>query len=678
MGKVYFCFGLHNHQPVGNFDHVFEWAHERCYLPLLSTLEKFPKIKFSLHTSGPLLDWMIEHDKEYMRLVRKMVKRGQIEIIGGGYYEPILPLISDNDKRAQLDLMGDFLEKEFGLRPKGMWLAERVWEPTLASVINAAKIDFTFLDDTHFRFAGLDDDEFLGYYTTEDQANPLHVFPISKALRYKIPFGTAQEGIDVLNKFVGGEDTLITFFDDGEKFGLWPNTYEWVYEKKWMETFLSYLSDSVTIETIHPSQAIKKFSSSGLAYLPTASYEEMGEWVLTPHGFAVYDRLKKYLKDQHKYEEFKNFVRGGFFRNFHRKYPRLNYMHKRMLDVSRTLHREADREKDKKAFTHLWKAQTNCGYWHGIFGGFYLGHIRAAVYENLIKAQNLFDKRYLNASPAIESRDIDLDGNDELIVKNDKQILCFSQTGGSLIEMSLRDPAINLLNTITRQEESYHKKILAHEAKQEGVKSIHDIVVQKDKDLDKYLVYDSYERLSLIDHLLDKSLDLTNFNRQDGVESLSHKCYAISAKKAGQKATARFELNDNALNFSKNITIGNEAGLEAEYLFKRNDALKVRDFGIEFNLFLASIDHVFALKNKENTALNAPQEFKNEKNFVIVDSHNKISLQFSCDGADIFTMPVYSVSSSESGFEKAYQQLCVLFILKNRPEKFKIALKVER
>ena len=73
MGKVYFVFGLHNHQPVGNFDHIFDWANERCYAPLLSTLEKFPKIKFALHTSGPLLDWMIKHDKDYLPLV-KMVR----------------------------------------------------------------------------------------------------------------------------------------------------------------------------------------------------------------------------------------------------------------------------------------------------------------------------------------------------------------------------------------------------------------------------------------------------------------------------------------------------------------------------------------------------------------------------------------------------------------------------
>ena len=174
------------------------------------------------------------------------------------------------------------MEKEFGSCPKGMWLAERVWEPGLAGIINECGIEYTFLDDTHFRFAGMEQNEFLGYYTTEDQGKPLNIFPISKTLRYKLPFASAQEGIDSLNSFVADHDTLITFFDDGEKFGLWPKTYDWVYNKKWLETFLSYLSDSVTVETIHPSAAIEKFYSNGLAYLPTASYEEMGEWVLTP------------------------------------------------------------------------------------------------------------------------------------------------------------------------------------------------------------------------------------------------------------------------------------------------------------------------------------------------------------------------------------------------------------
>ncbi|MDD4955893.1 MAG: DUF1925 domain-containing protein, partial [Candidatus Omnitrophica bacterium] len=371
MGKLYFILGVHNHQPVGNFPHIFKEAYEKCYFPFLSILEDFPKVKFCLHNSGPLYDWMKEHGKEYLGLLKKMVKRGQVEIMSGGYYEPILPIVSDADKYGQIKLMNEFIEKEFANKPQGIWTAERVWEPYLARVIANCNLKYTFLDDTHFRFAGLRSPEFFGYYTTEDEGKPLAVFPISKTLRYKIPFSEASEAFSVLNSLRCEEDSLVTLFDDGEKFGLWPGTYDWIYNKEWLKKFLTLLSDSSDIETITAKEAFEKFQSNGIVYLPTASYEEMGEWVLEPQNFFAYEGLCDFLKANGKFDEYKDFVRGGFFRNFYQKYPRLNYMQKRMLYLSRRINAEANPDKNKKIFASLYKAQTNCGYGHGVFGGFY-------------------------------------------------------------------------------------------------------------------------------------------------------------------------------------------------------------------------------------------------------------------------------------------------------------------
>ena len=273
MGKVYFLFGVHNHQPVGNFPHIFEEAYKKCYFPFLSLIEKFPKINFSLHNSGCLYDWLISNKKEYLNILKKLTLRGQVEIISGGYYEPIFPLISSEDRYGQINLMNNFIKREFKVKPSGIWLPERVWEQYLAKLINLCDLKYTFLDDTHFRAGGLKNKEFFGYYTTEEEAKPIYVFPISKILRYKIPFSEPQEAIDILNSFSKEKDILVTLFDDGEKFGLWPHTYDWVYNKKWLERFLSLLQNSSSIETITPSFALNKFNSKGIVYLPTASYE---------------------------------------------------------------------------------------------------------------------------------------------------------------------------------------------------------------------------------------------------------------------------------------------------------------------------------------------------------------------------------------------------------------------
>ncbi|MCK9615433.1 MAG: DUF1926 domain-containing protein [Candidatus Omnitrophica bacterium] len=676
MGKLYFVFGVHNHQPVGNFPHIFKEAYEKCYFPFLSLLEDFPKIKFCIHNSGPLYDWMKEYGKDYLTLLKKMVKRGQVEIVSGGYYEPILPIVSDCDKYGQINLMNDFIEKEFSSKPCGIWTAERVWEPYLARVIGNCDLKYTFLDDTHFRFAGLRKPEFFGYYTTEDCSQSISVFPISKTLRYKIPFSEAHEAFSVLDGLRQEDDTLITLFDDGEKFGLWPGTYDWIYNKEWLKKFLTFLSNSDDIETITAKTAFEKFKTNGIVYLPTASYEEMGEWVLEPKNFFAYEELRDLLKANDKLEEYKDFIRGGFFRNFYHKYPRLNYMQKRMLYLSQKINTMANPKVDKKIFTSLYKAQTNCGYWHGVFGGFYLGHIRSAVYENLIDAENMLDEKYNSEKITVDYADIDLDGKYEIMLKNDKLICCFSQKGAALCEMSLRNPRINLVNTITRREESYHKKILQNVKKEGAVATIHDIVKQKDKDLDKFLIYDQYERLSLMDHLLDKGITVSDFNLQKGINTLSDELYEWKIKKESQKVALNCNFSNGGLDFSKIIEFSQNCGFDINYKFNRKNILKDYNFGIEFNISLLSLGDVFAKIGKEEISLSEPREFKEVGSFTIVDKFKKIILEFNFDKAHICSMPVYSVSSSESGFEKVYQQIAILFIFKGKDTlKFSLDIK---
>ncbi|MFA5271919.1 MAG: alpha-amylase/4-alpha-glucanotransferase domain-containing protein [Candidatus Omnitrophota bacterium] len=666
MGKVYFIFGIHNHQPVGNFSHVFKEAYEKCYYPFLSALEDFPKIKFNLHNSGPLLDFLKEHGKDYLALLKKINKRGQVEIVSGGYYEPILPIVLDEDKYGQISLMNAFIEKEFGKIPQGIWTAERVWEPCLAKIINNSGLKYTFLDDTHFRFSGLNQKEFTGYYTTEDNSYPISVFPISKTLRYKIPFSEVDEAMGVLNGFKQERDVLVTLFDDGEKFGLWPGTYDWVYNKEWLRKFLTRLSDSDDIETITAGEAINKFKTNGIVYLPTASYEEMGEWVLEPKSLRTYERLEEFLKNNNKFDEFNNFIRGGFFRNFYHKYKRLNYMQKRMLYLSKKINLKCDPKKDKKIFTSLYKAQTNCGYWHGVFGGFYLGHIRSAVFENLINAENLFDEKYSKENISVEKADIDFDGNQEIIIKNSKLICCLSQKGAVIVEMSLRNNPINLVNTITRKEESYHYKILENVNKEGAVATIHTIVKQKDKDLDKFLIYDKYERLSLMEHLLDKDITIDDFNLQKGVYTLSDETYDWDVKNNKQKVVVDCCYSNNGLDFSKVIEFSDACGIKTTYKFDKKNILKDYGFGIEFNISLPSLEHIFVKDKSKEVHLNQAKAWQETSSFTIVDKFKKLVFEFCFDKAQVFSLPLYSVSSSEFGFEKVYQQITLLFIFKHK------------
>ena len=187
--------GIHHHQPVGNFDKVFAEAFRKCYKPFLDLLEKYPDVKISLHHSGPLLDWALENEPDYLPKLVKLVKKGQIEIMGGGFYEPILPILKTDDAIGQIKMMQDFWKKHADFQPKGMWLAERVWEPSLASLLCDAGMKYTILDDEHFRHAGITDPTLLNYYTTERAGKTVAIFPSDQRLRYMIPFKQDRKSV---------------------------------------------------------------------------------------------------------------------------------------------------------------------------------------------------------------------------------------------------------------------------------------------------------------------------------------------------------------------------------------------------------------------------------------------------------------------------------------------------
>jgi alpha-amylase len=394
--------------------------------------------------------------------------------------------------------------------------------------------------------------------------------------------------------------------------------------------------------------------------------EEIFQFAMEPKEFSYYKELKDRLKKYPDYGKLRNYLRAGFFRNFFLKYPRANYMHKKMLYLSENIHKKASVKKDKTIFENLYKAQCNCGYWHGLFGGFYLGNIRVAIYENLIKAEKELDKKYEKKSLVVQKADFDFDGLRETVVKNRHLICTFSDRGGTLLELSYKDKNFNLLNTITRREESYHQRI-------------------KGKDR-RELVYDKYERLGIVDHLLDKKITLNNFNKQQKFKTLSNDVYesvetrqclvSTTGKSKEKSAILNYQYNGKGLEFTKKITLGASAVMKIEYNFKKDDLLKKYNFGTEFNIFFQSPKYVKLYTEKGEANLKREKIFRKIKYLKIFDKFKNIYLRFDFDEADIFITPIYSIANSQDGPEKVFQEASVLFIKKNKEKMFDLKLRI--
>ena len=465
-----FCLVLHNHQPIGNFDGVFEQAYQDSYLPFLDVFEPFGDLRLSLHTSGPLLEWLDEHHPDYVDRLARLVAAGRIEIVGGAYYEPILTMIPSRDRIGQIERFTQWLESRLDASVQGMWIPERVWEQSLTSDVVQAGIKYTILDDFHFRNAGLSTDQLHGYYLTEDDGRLLTVFPGSERLRYLIPFAPPHETItylrDIADRFT---NAVIVFGDDGEKFGTWPDTKQHVYHDGWLQSFFQALSANRDwLSTTTLAEAAAGASPWGKVYLPDASYREMTEWALPVERQLDYDDLVHDMQQDERWPRVRQFVRGGFWRNFKVKYPEANEMYSRMMMVSRRLaeveQHAVDGAQVDWARRALYRAQCNCPYWHGAFGGIYLPHLRNAVFNQMIAADNLLDQATGKAGPWIEATvsDYNFDARQEVRLAND-QLICLlaPAAGGHLYELDVRSICHNLLATLARRPEAYHRKVLA-------------------------------------------------------------------------------------------------------------------------------------------------------------------------------------------------------------------------
>jgi len=133
MNSVGFVFGVHLHQPVGNFDHVFAEHLRDVYRPLVERLAERRFFPFTLHISGPLLEWLETHDAAYLDLIGRLAADGHVELLLAGFYEPVLASLVPADRVEQVAWMLEALRRRLGVEATGLWLNVRVWATSLAA-----------------------------------------------------------------------------------------------------------------------------------------------------------------------------------------------------------------------------------------------------------------------------------------------------------------------------------------------------------------------------------------------------------------------------------------------------------------------------------------------------------------------------------------------------------------
>ena len=674
MDRLAFCLGVHNHQPIGNFDHVLTEATERAYRPFLERLEARPEVRLTVHCTGSLLEWLRERARRTFDLLGSVAARGQVELLTGGFYEPILAVLPDHDKVGQIERLTAFLKAHFGVRPRGMWLAERVWEPHLPRVLSEAGVEYVLVDDRHFALAGLDPDALGGYYLTDEQGAGLRVFPINQRLRYLIPFADVDATLAYLEGR-RGRTAAITMVDDGEKFGVWPGTHDLVYGDGWLDRFFDRLLSTSWLELTTLADVVERIPATGRVYLPTASYREMGEWALPADAARALEVATAAIGRLGEGEHLTSLLRGGFWRNFLVKYPEVADTYWKMLRVSRAIHAALARRPDDARLARgqvaLWRGQANDAYWHGVFGGCYLPHLRRAVKTSLLEAERALVET--GAVPEISwtREDGNGDGRAEVTVRTRALTVTLDpDAGGMVTELAYVPTGLDVADVLARRFEAYHDRVRARVAGDTiaGARTIHEATAPKESGLEALLSYDTLRRGSLIEGFfaaegaLDPVAPWGRARAVVGGERLD--CTVRDAAGGAVVTLARTPTPEAPVAVDKRVTI-RDATLEVSYrLRSASDRRLGGRWGVQWNLALtagSAPDRYLDLAGRP--ALGSSGREVGRTAVALVDEWAAVEarLRWSPEG-ELAWGPVETVSLSESGFERIYQGTAVLIV----------------
>ncbi|MDR1566808.1 MAG: DUF1926 domain-containing protein [Treponema sp.] len=408
--KISIILGSYNHLPSGSGEDEFETLYSREVKPLISTLYKFPRICMAFHYSGVLLHWIERRHPELFMLLEDLLSRKQAELLGGGFYEPMMPLLPLADKLGQIEMLTTYLRRQFGKRPQGCWIPALAWEQNLVSPLNACGMSYTFLEDAYFAASGANPvaGNTFAPCITEDQGKLLTVFPVASALGREFSLNRPFAGLERLKELLGGgREHLVTVFPaQGAKENV---------ELEFQSFFEELSNADSRFEFTLPGRIFKNLRGLEKHYF--CGIPGSGE-----KGGPV--RPRQFLVDC----------------------PEANGIYAKMM-YTRTLINQlrGDKSRKRTALEELWKAQ-DCGLFStGNPPCLSRSLVRKTAYRALLEAEKITREKG-RFSPSLSVFDFDLDGEGEFLFQEEKLNCYVKAEGAGIFELDYLPRAWNYLD----------------------------------------------------------------------------------------------------------------------------------------------------------------------------------------------------------------------------------------
>ena len=412
--KLNLILGAHAHIPYGAAEPEFAAVYANVLKPFISNLYKYPHIPAALHYSGVLLNWVERAHSELFMLIEDMVTRKQVELLGGGFYEPLLPLIPLQDKIGQIELLTTYLRRQFGKRPQGCWIPAMAWEQNLVGPLASCGMNYTFLSERQFSLAGFRADDLFAPCLCEDQGKLIAVFPVLSSVETALA-GKSAAGVfeDIKKRSPAGGDCVVSIFPQ-DIFRLEGETPNHAWNRFFEELSLA----ASFVECVNPGKALKGFKSLRKASFPDSIGKAAGKDGddLPPRRFLI-------------------------------EHPEANGIYAKMIFTNVLINQlRGDKARKQNAREELWKAQGSGLFCATSGQGLYRHTLRKAAYSSLLEAERI-SREKSKFSPSLLPFDFDLDGAPEYLFQ-DTRLNCYVQTqGAGIFELDYIPKTWNYLDT---------------------------------------------------------------------------------------------------------------------------------------------------------------------------------------------------------------------------------------
>lgn len=549
MNSIYVSFSLKSLSTCLNTNDVIENDYQTVYKPLTKFLFNNPEFSFSFSFSGIQLQFFKKRKIEFLSILKQLVARQQVEVLGGGYYDPVLPLLYPVDRNSQIDMLSDEIISATGKRPRGISLFADCWDSSLVSSMQSCGIEYVLLDSFLIPSAKR---KYLPLIMNE-LGKSVEIFPVYDNFRPTKDMSAEVFVQNIIKTVERAEkkDSYVQMQPDRiVNISLSHEYIQTLYECNFFEELQNYLKNNpdCRVKTSTSLNYKKNQVVNVPAYIPAGINGSIAKWI----GRAFTEIAPKQNVSMTVYD-------------FMETYPQSHSLYNRIMYVSMLVNQfKNDKMRRNAAREKLWLAQNGTGLLCTTKGAFSNSRYRQLSYKYLMEAEKIL-RESDSFKESVTCFDYNCDGLKEYVCRMQNYFSYITLISGAIQELDILKNTGNYADNLSR--------VLEFEA-----------------------CADDYERGIFVDHLFSEE----QFNKYLNGEPAGNGVFSqlqYSELKYSQKhheiqlcADAVFQPTKQKIHLRKNYII-NSTGIIVQYIL-RNESEKPfsAKFAVESNFAHTNFD----------------------------------------------------------------------------------------